>query len=339
MAAGITTTAMLNSFASAFDEIMFGHQVRRQQLSEPPLFVLGHWRSGTTLLHELLILDQRHTYPNTYECFVPGHFLWTEWWLPPLLRWLLPAKRPMDNIPTGWERPQEDEFALCNLGQPSPYLSWAFPNHGPVAEDYLDLTTIPDAERERWKQTLERFVKRVTVARDRRVVLKSPTHTARVRTLLEIFPDARFVHIVRNPFVLFPSTIRLWSSLSQVQGLQTLDENNAWIEEQVLNTFVRMYAQFERDRELIPEGRLAEVHFEDLVADPVREMQSIYDRLDLGGFDNARPAIARYAADHGDYRPNHYELPPAIATRVRRKWAPYFERYGYLEQDADLVSV
>ena len=338
IAAGITVTAALNSIGNMFDELMFGYLVRRQKLAEPPLFVLGHWRSGTTLLHELLILDERHTYANTYECFAPGHFLWTQWFVPPLLRFLLPAKRPMDNIPAGWERPQEDEFALCNLGVPSPYLAWAFPNHGPVADEYLDLVTLPDAERERWKQTLERFVKRVALARNGRMVLKSPTHTARVKTLLEIFPDARFVHIVRNPFVLFPSTIRLWSTLSKVQGLHALDENNAWIEEQVLSTFVRMYARFERDRELIPAGRLAEVHFEELVADPVREMRAIYDRLELGDFNRVEPAIARYAAEQGDYRANRYELPPAVATRVRHKWAPYFERYGYTERDADLVS-
>jgi len=338
IALGITATSALNMFGSAFDDLMFRQRVRRTKLAAPPLFVLGHWRSGTTMLHELLILDERHTYPNTYECFVPGHFLWTEWWVPPALRWLLPATRPMDNIPAGWDRPQEDEFALCNLGVPSPYLAWAFPNHGPVSEEYLDLVTLPDAERQRWKQTLERFVKRVALARNRRIILKSPTHTARVRTLLEIFPDARFVHIVRNPFVLFPSTIRLWSTLSQVQGLHVMDESNAWIEEQVLSTFVRMYAQFERDRELIPPGRLAEVHFEDLVADPVREMRAIYERLELGEFDRVAPAIARFAAEHGDYRPNRYELPPAVANRVRRKWAPYFERYGYTEQDADLVS-
>ena len=104
----------------------------RRKLAAPPLFVLGHWRSGTTLLHELLILDERHTYPNTYECFAPHHFIWTEWFVPPLLRKLLPSTRPMDAMEAGWERPQEDEFALCNMGIPTPYLAWAFPRHGPV---------------------------------------------------------------------------------------------------------------------------------------------------------------------------------------------------------------
>jgi hypothetical protein len=291
------------------------------------------------LLHELLILDERNTYPNTYECFAPSHFLWTEWFVPPLVRWLLPKLRPMDNMPAGWERPQEDEFALCNLGIPSPYLAWAFPHHGPVADDYLDLTTLSDRDRDRWKAGLEWFVKRVAVLRNKRIVLKSPTHTARVQTLLEVFPDARFVHIVRNPLALFPSTIRLWTTLSQVQGLQTVDGQIPWVEGHVLEQFVRMYERFEHDRDLIPPGRLAEVRYEELAVDPVGQMRQIYEQLDLGDFRPVAPAIAAYAATHKTYRPNKYSLPPATAGKVRRFWAPYFERYGYAEEHANMALV
>lgn len=334
IAASVTGVTTLNMFASVFDQLLFSHRVRQTKLAEPPLFVLGHWRSGTTLLHELLILDERHTYPNTYEVFAPHHFLWTEWFLPPLLTWMLPATRPMDDMLAGWDRPQEDEFALCNMGVPSPYLVWAFPNHGPVADDYLDLVPLSESDRAKWKAALERFVKRVAVIRNRRMILKSPTHTARVRTILEVFPDARFVHIVRHPLAVFPSTIRLWTALSQVQGLQTFDGELPWLERQVLDTFVRMYERFEQDRELIPPGRLAEIHFEQLAANPVDQMRRVYDELDLGDYARVEPSIAAYAAEHGDYRPNRYELPPATAERVRRQWAPYFERYGYAREPA-----
>ena len=331
LAASITQTSMLNSFASVFERLMFSHAIRRTQLKEPPLFVLGHWRSGTTLLHELLVLDPRHTYPNTYQCFEPRHFLWTQWFVPWLTQWLLPATRPMDDVQTGWDRPQEDEFALCNLGLPSPYLAWAFPNHGPVADDYLDLISLPHAERERWKQVWREFVQRIALMNNRRIVLKSPTHTARVRTILEVFPDARFVHIVRDPLVLFPSTVRLWKSLSEVQGLQAPSDEASWIEGNVLDNFVRMYERFEKDRELVPPGRLVDVRYEDLVADPVGQMRAIYEQLALGDFKGVEPAIRQYATKKRDYRPNKYSLPPDVAERVRRRWAPYFQRYGYNE--------
>ena len=328
---------MLNSFASVFDRLVFSHRIRNTKFAAPPLFVLGHWRSGTTLLHELLIKDRRHTYPTTYECFVPHHFLWTEWFVPAMLRGLLPKTRPMDSMQAGWDRPQEDEFALCNMGIPSPYLVWAFPKHGPVADDYLDLVSLSDADRERWKAALKFFVQRVASKRNRRVVLKSPPHTARVQTLLEAFPDARFVHIVRNPLEIFPSTVRLWMTLSQVQGLQNIDDGLPWVEGQILRTFVRMYERFEQDRALIPPGRLAEVRYEELAADPVGQMESIYNQLDFGQYERVRPAIEEYAAAHRKYRPSRYSFPPAIEERVRRTWAPYFERYGYATQSVDPV--
>ncbi|MGD9636325.1 MAG: sulfotransferase, partial [Pirellulales bacterium] len=338
LALSINTATVLNSFAGVFTRLMFTHRANATKLAAPPLFVLGHWRSGTTLLHELLILDSRHTYPNTYECFAPHHFIWTEWFVPPLLRKLLPSTRPMDAMEAGWERPQEDEFALCNLGVPTPYLCWAFPRHGPVHDEYLDLLSLSDAERERWKRSLKLFVHHVAAMRNRRIILKSPTHTARIKTLLEVFPDARFVHIVRDPLALFPSTIRLWNTLSQVQGLQTVDDGIPWVERQVLDTFARMYERYEQDRNLIPAGRLAEVRYEDLIADPVGEMQTVYEQLELGGFARVRPAIAKYAAEHSHYRPGRYNLSPATVERVRRHWAPYFERYGYAYNTADSAA-
>lgn len=323
----------LNSIGGMLEGILLGHVTRQTKLAEPPLFVLGHWRSGTTLLHELLIRDPEHTYPNSFECFCPVHFVLSEWWLAPLTSWALPRRRPMDNMPTGWERPQEDEFALCNLGMPSPYLVWAFPNHGPVFDEYLDLGDISEDQRQRWIRTLKRFVQRVCTLRNKRIVLKSPPHTARVRTLLEAYPDAKFVHIVRDPLVLFPSTIRLWRSLSEAQGLQVVDSAklDAWLEESVLTTLVRMYRAYERDRELIPADRLVEVRYEDLIADPKQVMQTVYDKLDLGPFTRVEPGIDEYLQETRNYRTNRYELPPETERKVRQRWAPYFERYGYKE--------
>ncbi len=335
MVTTVTMASVLNSFSGVFERLLFGYRVRQAKLKQPPLFVLGHWRSGTTLLHELLMLDPRHTCPNTYQCMAPHHFLWTEWFLPPMIRWMLPSQRPMDAMALGWDRPQEDEFALVNLGQPSPYLAWAFPNHGPVSDEYLDLRSITQAERESWKRTWREFVQRLALrsgSRDggsRRIVLKSPTHTARVRTILEVFPDAKFIHIVRDPLVLFPSTVRLWKSLSEVQGFQIPREDAGWIEGHVLDTFVRMYECFEQDRELVPAGRLIDVRYEDLVADPVGKMGDIYQRLELGDFGSVEPAIAEYSANSRDYKTNQYTLPAEVADRVRGRWGPYFQRYGY----------
>ncbi len=333
MVVSVAAASLLNTFCGVFEWFLFSAQVREVKLKEPPLFVLGHWRSGTTLLHELLMLDERHNCPTTYQCLAPHDFLWTSWFIPRIASALMPAKRPMDDMAAGFDRPQEDEFALVNLGVPSPYLVWAFPNHGPVADEYLDLRSLSPAEREAWKRKWKEFVQRVALSNNRRLVLKSPTHTARVRTILEVFPDARFIHIVRDPLVIYPSTVRLWKSLSEVEGFQVPHDDGGWIENSVLNNFVRMYECFEQDRELIPPGRLVDIRYEDLVKNPVDKMRQVYQSLNLGDFGVVEPAILQHMMKTRDYKTNKYKLPPDVADRVRGRWAPYFQRYGYDGQD------
>ncbi len=127
MAAILVLISGLNSLLWLMQTIFLGRRIARTQLVEDPVFVLGHWRSGTTLLHELLAADPRHAFANTYASFAPNHFLLTGRLFPKLLRLLLPSMRPMDNMPIGWDYPQEDEWAMCNMGLPSPYLTLVFP--------------------------------------------------------------------------------------------------------------------------------------------------------------------------------------------------------------------
>ena len=155
--------------------------------------------------------------------------------------------------------------------------------------------------------------------------------------LLEVFPNARFIHIVRDPLVIYPSTVRLWKSLSEVQGFQ-IPHDNGWMENNVLENFVRMYECFEQDRELIPPGRLVDIRYEDLVAEPVGEMRRVYQSLNLGEFADVEPALMRQAMKTRDYKTNKYQLPPDVAERVRGRWAPYFQRYGYNGHEAASAS-
>jgi hypothetical protein len=298
-----------------------------------PVFVLGHWRTGTTLLHELLACDPRLAAPTTYDCFAPHHFLLTRGWLPRLLGRFTPARRPMDNMATGWLKPQEDEFALCNLGIPSPYETMAFPNDPPAHPEYLDLKSLDDARRSEWKATLKSFLQRVTLGDPRRIVLKSPPHTARVATLLEMFPDARFIHIVRDPYEVYASTDRLWRSLHHVQGLQV--PRHEGLEEYIFDSLERMYAAFEQDRHLLPPRQLYEVRYEDLVQNPVEQLRAIYDHLQLGGFDDVLPKLEQYQQETRNYRTrtNTKSLPEPIRQKIARRWSRFFERHGYAVEE------
>jgi hypothetical protein len=326
--ASVTAVTMFNSVLAGIDSLVYRRRVSQVELKAAPLFILGHWRSGTTFLHELLIRDPAHTFPSTYQCFVPHHFVFSESWITPWTKRLLPSRRPMDNMAAGWQRPQEDEFALGNLGQPTPYLSMLFPRRGPVYPKYLDLHDLTPQQIAAWQDALDEFFRRITYRDNRRIVVKSPAHTARVRSLLDMYPNAKFVHIVRNPFDVFASTVNLWKSLNEVQRVQATGDQK-WIEEYVLDGLERMYAAFETDRQLLDENQLFELRYEDLVENPADQLRQIYQQLELGDFASIEPAVAGHLAEVKNYRTNHYNLTEETLDRVLNRWSAYITRYGY----------
>src|SRR5947209_6912737 len=228
---------------------------------------------------------------------------------------MVPSRRPMDNVAAGLDHPQEDEFALCLLGQPSPYERIAFPNRPAAGAGALDLRGLTPAARRRWKATFCRLVQALTLAHPgRRLVLKSPPHTCRIPTLLELFPDARFVHVVRDPYVVYPSTLHLWRVTYGINGLQ----KPSWAElpDYILDTFVQVYDRLEEGRRLVPPGRFHELRYEDLVRDPLGQLEAVYRGLGLGDFGPARPSVEAYLAGLKDYETNRYFLTPAEREEI-----------------------
>lgn len=315
----ISACALGNTLLRHVQEIVWSRRVRETEIVHAPVFVIGHWRSGTSLLHELLALDPEHVAPTTYECLFPNHFLLTESRCAGLLEFLMPSRRPMDNMQMSWDGPLEDEFAMCNLGEPSPYLTIAFPNEPPQ-----DLSSEVES---RWRQSLLWFLKQITVRTAKRIVLKSPPHTCRLRVLQEMFPDARFVHIVRDPFVVFPSTLNLWRRLYGFQGLQVPTFEG--LEEHVLADYQCLFDTLQESRPLVSSSRFYELRYEDLVKDPVEQLRKAYQHLDLGDFERVVPAMERYLKGKAGYKTNRYELTAEQREKVTQRWGHVIRRYGY----------
>lgn len=319
--------SVLNSVLYQVQRLRHDRGIRATEISQPPIFLIGHWRCGTTLLHERLVLDQQFTYPDTFACFAPNHFLISRgmmlWWL----KYLLPKKRPMDQMPLGWDRPQEDEFALMILGLPSAYETMGFPLDVPPGTDLLEVDTWDAAEQQRWKDGLEWFIKALTYRDLRPVVLKSPTHTSRVKTLQQVFPEARFVRIVRNPYDVYASTVRLWKSLIDTQAFQL--PKNLDFEQAVLTGFVQMNDAFERQKTLVDPSRFVEIRYEDLVSDAPATMRSIYEQFDLGGFDEYLPKLEEHLRDVAGYKPNQHRLDAATFQEINDRWAKHIKLQGY----------
>lgn len=328
----LSTTAVCAgvSVLGFLQELLKGAAVRRTKFAEPPLFLLGHWRSGTTYLHNLLSLDERHTYPTRYTCSAPNHFLLTQKLVE---RWKgteIKGHRPMDNVGIGLNTPAEDEVGLSMLGIPSPYRDGAFPNRPMIYRDYLDLENVKPRERAAWQRRVRRFWQSLICQRPGRLLLKSPTHTARIKVLLEMFPRARFVHIVRNPYHLFPSMQKTVAAMWNQTSLQAPPFPGR--DEFILSTYVHVMNRLEADRHLIDPARFYEVRYEDLARNPVEQVRAIYTHLNLGGFDRLQPRLERYLATLGTYQPNRHEFSPETTALLTNRWGQFIDRYGYARE-------
>jgi len=328
LAGTVTGLTIFNSCMRWLERVRFERRASATPMENPPVFIVGHWRSGTTYLHELMSLDDRYAWPTSYQCFAANHFLLTGWFMPRLFWCILPSKRPMDNVVTGWRQPQEDEFALCAMGVPSPYLRMAFPNEPHEYLEYLDLEGLSPEELRRWEQALLRFVRRLTLLSPKPLILKSPTHTGRLSVLARMFPGARFVHIVRDPRAIFASTLNLWQTLDEAQGLQV--PRHQGLEGYIFRAFERMYGGFQRQRDQLAPNQICDVRYEDLVREPVDQMARIYETLQLGDFQLVRDRVEQFAQGKRSYQTNRHELPAHVLGELQHRWQDYFERYGYV---------
>ena len=321
-----TFVSVNNSFLGLLQKIVYGRRVANTAITDPPIFIVGHWRTGTTLLHELMVLDDRFIGPTGFECVAPQHFLLTERFAP-LVGFMVSKHRAMDNMDSSLHHPQEDEFVWIMQGQPSPYLTLAFPNRPPVHERYLDMEQLTPRELEAWKRPLLRFVQQLYFRHRKTVVLKNPNHSFRIKALLDVFPEAKFIHIVRDPYVVYPSSIHLLKSLSRVHSLQRPTFEG--LDERILTTYVDLYRKVDEGRELVDPSRFYELRYEDLIADPEGQLQRLYEHLGLGGFEQFRPRLQQYLADHATYATNSYEVTAEQREIVTQRWSEVIDRYGY----------
>ncbi len=323
-AVSISCQSLQNSVLRLYETWRFGSKVR-DTVVPPPLFLLGHWRQGTTHLHNLIAVDDRFAFPNNYEALYPHTFLTTEAVAARLVGWFLPERRPMDNVEWDMKSPQEDEFALNIASRVSPYMGWMF-TRGDY-DRYLTLRDASSTELARWKEALTLFLKKLTWKYGRPLVLKSPPHTCRIRLLLDLFPDARFVHIRRDPYAVYASTTHMFRVNGKLNNLQRPPaDTDGW----VLRQYRTMYDAYFEERGLIPSGRLVEIGFEDLETDPIGQLRHVYENLGLPDFGTAEPALLRYLASVAGYKKNSFsEIPPAVRDRIAKEWRPCFEAWGY----------
>jgi omega-hydroxy-beta-dihydromenaquinone-9 sulfotransferase len=320
---------IVGSLLSAVERMQAASTAQQRTEARPrgPIFVLGYWRSGTTLLHDYLCLNRHFAYASTYACMNPQHFVFTQ--ASALKRGTPSVRRPMDDVEISAASPQEDEFALLALGARSPYEALVVPSRLAAALQTADPRDLPADDARRWQVTFLEFLGNLSVAEGKRpLILKSPQHGYRVATICELLPDARFVVIVRSPEVVFESVIRMWRSLFSLYGLEPAPPEDE-IRRIVLADRPRFEDKLSQGLAGVAPSRVAWLRYEDLVRDPVEQLAKLYTHLGLGDFAGVESRIREQVARHHDYTARNALPPEPWREQVRSRWRGIYERYGY----------
>jgi hypothetical protein len=207
-------------------------------------------------------------------------------------------------------------------------MSWVFPHRADHYDRYVTFRDVPAPDVERWKRAFVKLLKKLAWKNQRPLVLKSPPHTGRIKLLLEMFPDARFVHIHRDPYVVYRSTMRLHQKCTELYSLQPPDFTT--LHGRVVRQYAAMFDAFFDERSLIPENQFCEVSYAALDADPIGTARQVYDKLGLPEFSGVEGQMQAYVDSLAGYEKNqHAELPSDVRSELSRAWRRSFEEWGY----------
>ena len=313
-------TGLLFKPLRLLEGLIYHRKVARHKMTEDPIFILGHFRTGTTHLHNLLSCDPGTAFPTTFDTFAPGCFLVTSKWLKPLVRPLIPQKREMDNMEVSLDLPQEEEFSMLMVSPHSFYFQMFFPRH---AKDffwkYAVFSAASKREEEQWKAGYYALIRKFSFAYGgRRLLVKNPVNTARIPQLLELFPNARFIYISRNPYDVFPSTKHLHKKLMPFCQLQDIAFSE--VETNIINFYRSQIKKYHIEKHKIPVQNLIEVKYEALEKEPVRVVEEIYTHLGLELTEAFKDNLKSYLKSIESYQKNVFRLTEEEKKKVEKYW-------------------
>ena len=245
------------------------------------LFVLGFWRSGTTLAHELLASGPRMAAPRTWQCMNPSAFRTAG---PPRSR--TAVTRPMDAVLVDALSPQEDEFALLARGAPSVYRAWLDPRRWEETLSALEQDTWLALPESQWLADWRTFLGWCTPENAAVLVVKSPNHVFRLRAIRRAWPRARFVWTLRDPADTWFSNRKMWRAMTALYGLWEWRPGDL---DRLLCHAMRQYAAALRwAADALDPQAAVYLDFDRLTRSPGEVLQSLTQRFDLGAWETSQ---------------------------------------------------
>lgn len=289
------------------EKSVYEEKIKDYKLPDDPIIIIGHWRTGSTFLHQLLAIDPNLVTSNVFQGSIPDSFLTSRKSYEPIMGRALRDTRPMDQVTLSMDEPLEDEYALFRLSSYSPLERIIFPKSN---EYFLNQFPgfLPEGDKlSEWKEAVKYFYKKLTLENNKTILIKNPFHSFRINVLNEIFPKARYIHIIRHPHRVVPSTIRMWDIVGTQNAM-----NRKWIKPNIKDTsdlLLRMLKKIDIDLKGLPEDRYYEIKFEDLEKNPVKEIKSIYNHFNVQFSEEFDKQINDFLISVKGYQKNKYTMP------------------------------
>jgi len=314
------------------ENLRYGKAVAATPIHPAPIFIVGHWRTGTTHLHNLLVQDSNLGYVSTFQSMAPGFCLIGNQRIRPLLNFLAHRIHPtrlIDNIPLSFDAPQEKDFAIASLSPYSFLHLFTFPQQANYFfERYALFKDLPVDILSEWKEIYLGILRKATFnAQGKRLVLKNPVNSGRIPAILELFPDARFIHITRSPYNIFPSMRVVYQNVLPRSQVQSIDSQQ--VDRCILRFYSLLMGKFLQDKALIPSSNLVEIKFEDLETQPLEQLGRIYQALQLPGYEQVEPAFQTYLASVAGYQKNRYQIDDEVINQVNDHWRFALDAWDY----------
>lgn len=322
------TLSLILSPLNIYEKIHY-KEIDKHTIEKAPIFIIGHWRSGTTYLHNLMTQDKRFGFPTTFHTVVPALFLKFEKLIKPIVESSLPPTRPEDNVPLGADLPQEEEYAIGNLSPYSFYNGWCFPKNMEFYYRFVHMEGVGKKSIEKWKKIYLYFLKKLNFYyKGKQLVLKNPANTARIKLILEMFPDAKFIHIYRNPYHVFLSMKR---DIEMEMTLYCIQKPRKWeiIEKAMIDLYNKMYEKYFKEKNLIKEGNLVEVRYENFVSSPLSEIKRIYAELGIEGFEKVKNDFEKFISLQSSIKPHEYLIDEQLKEKIYNYFKFTIEKWGY----------
>ncbi len=322
-------TAAILEFFGGIERLIWDQRIRKHKMVKPPVFIIGFWRSGTTLLHNLLCLDPDAAYTTTFQTVFPHLVLTQSWWLKPLTNRFLPLRRPYDNVRMDMDYPQEEDFGMMNIQPVTIYKFFLFPaEFDRIIEEELFTGNLSPEKLNQWKKAYRSMIaKAMYNTGGTRYIGKNPCHLTRTGLLKEMFPDAKFIFIHRHPYEVIESLYRF--ILTIFPGVQLQDVPADFSRESVAILYSRIMRAYLHDREKIPPQDLISIKMDDFLGDIGGQMEMIYEKFRLGDFEKVRPKISEFISKFP--RPEHpYHAPDPDTIRLVELYASdVMKKLGY----------